>query len=416
MRKLIFSAFTVASALTMQAQNLEDVQENISKGKYADAQTKIDKILSSEKGQKNPNAWYNKGIVYYNLSLDSSRTDKDYRQESYDAFRKYYELDQKNTMGTLEQNARLFQLYDAFYNAGIRTFNGNQFQASYKNFKNAWDVEKYILGKGFTYSGVNLPALDTNLILNAAAAASKANMPDSAMALYSVLADAKIGGEKYMEVYQLLVDHYAKKGDNANKEKYLAVAKELYPKSDYWNEMELTPVRDDKAKLFAKYEELIGKSPGSYYLTYNYAVELFNYLYAGENKNPADAPTYAPKVEGAINTAIKAQNTPDANLLMVRYLSEQIYRAEDSSRSVKGTTPADAQKRKTLNGRANALWDKMAPYAEAAFNGYAEKPELKGYEKGNLRFVSNVLVDYYTMKKQADKAKSYQDKTKQLGI
>jgi hypothetical protein len=416
MRKFIFSAFMVASTLTMQAQNLEDVQENISKGKYADAQTKIDKILSGEKGQKNANAWYTKGIVYYNLSLDSTRTDKDYRQESYDAFRKYYEMDKDNKMGTLEQNARLFQLYDAFYNAGIRTFNNKQFEDSYKNFKNAWDVEKYILGKGFTYSGINLPALDTALILNTAAAASKANLQDSAMALYQVLADAKIGGETYMEIYQLLVDYYQKKGDEANKNKYLAIAKELYPKSDYWIEVELTPVREDKPKLFAKYEELVQKNPESYYLTYNYAVELFNYLYAGENKNPEGAATYAPKVEGAINTAIKAQNTPDANLLMVRYLSEQIYRAEDSSRAVKGTTAADAQKRKTFNGRANALWDKMAPYAEAAFNGYAEKAELKGYEKGNLRFVSNVLVDYYTMKKQADKAKAYQDKTKQLGI
>ena len=103
-------------------------------------------------------------------------------------------------------------------------------------------------------------------------------------------------------------------------------------------------------------------------------------------------------------------------LLMVRYMSEQIYRLEDSTRNVKGTT-ADATKRKqALVSRTNALWDKMAPYAEAAFNGYASKSELKGYEKGNLKFVSNVLVDYYTMKKQADKAKAVQDKAKQLGV
>ena len=416
MRKFIFSAFMVASALTMHAQNLEDVQKEISKGKYDEAQVKIDKLLSESKGQKNANAWYTKGIVYYNLGIDSTRTDKDYKQESYDAFKKYYEMDQKNVTGTLEQNARLFQLYDAFYNAGIRNFNNKEFETSYKNFKNAWDVEKYILGKGFTYSGINLPALDTNLILNTAAAASKANLQDSAMALYQVLADAKLSGEAYMEIYQLLIDHYGKKGDAANQAKYLALGKELYPKSEVWYEVELGPLREDKPKLFAKYEELVDKNPSSYYLTYNYAVELYNYLYAGENKNPADASTYKPKVEDAINTAIKAESTPDANLLMVRYLSEQIYLAEDSSRAVKGTTAADAQKRKTYNGRANALWDKMAPYAEAAFNGYAGKAELKGYEKGNLKFVSNVLIDYYNMKKQLDKAKAYQDKTKELGI
>ena len=61
---------------------------------------------------------------------------------------------------------------------------------SFKNFSNALNVANYINEKKFTYSNVNLPALDTNLILNVAAAASKANLTDSAMAYYKVLADA----------------------------------------------------------------------------------------------------------------------------------------------------------------------------------------------------------------------------------
>lgn len=400
----------------MYAQNLEDVQERISKGKYAEAKERIDKILSESKGQKNANAWYNKGIIYYNLSIDSTRTDRDQlRNESYAAYQKYYELDPKNLMGTVEQNARMFQLYDAYYNAGIRAFNEKSFESSFKNFSKTLDIEKYILSKGFTYTGINLPALDTSLILNAAAAASKANMPDSAMKYYEILANARIGGETYMEVYQLLVDHYGKKNDVANRDKYLALGKELYPKSDYWYEAELGPVREDKPKLFAKYEELATKNPSSYYLTYNYAVEMFNHLYAA-GKKPADAATYEPKVEGAIANAIKASATPDANLLMVRYLSEKIYGLEDSARNIKGAKPEDVKRKQGMVARTTAMWDKMAPYAEAAFEGYATKSELKGYEKGNLKFVSNVLVDYYTMKKQADKAKTYQDKAKQLGV
>lgn len=416
MRKLIFSAFMVASSISLYAQNLEDVQEKISKGKYGEAQEKIDKILSDSKGQKNANAWYNKAIIYYNLSLDSSRTDKDYRGEAYTALKKYYEMDPKNVMGALEQNARIFQLYDGFYNAGIKNFNNKSFEVSYKNFREALSVEDFILAKGFTYPGVNLPALDTNLILNTAAAASKANMQDSAMIYYKRLADAKLKGDAYIEVYQLLIDHYSKKNDEASKQKYLALGKELYPTSDYWYEMELTPIREDKPKLFAKYAELASANPTSYYLNYNYAVELFNYLYAAGGKSPADAAAYEPKVEGAIEGAIKASNTPDAQLLMVRYLSEKIYRMEDSTRTLKGTTPDVAKKKQAIVARTNALWDKMLPYAEAAFNGYASKTELKGYEKGNLKFVSNVLIDYYTMKKQADKAKMYQDKAKQLGV
>ena len=123
MRKLIFFAIMVASSLPMFAQSLEDVQEKVNKGKFGEAREKLDKLLADPKGQKNANAWYYKGIVYYNLALDSTLTDKDYRQESYDAFKKYYEMDTKNVMGQLEQNARMFQLYDAYYNAAIRAFN-----------------------------------------------------------------------------------------------------------------------------------------------------------------------------------------------------------------------------------------------------------------------------------------------------
>ncbi|HVG14514.1 MAG TPA: hypothetical protein VM935_06120 [Chitinophagaceae bacterium] len=418
MRKLIFSAIMVLSVSTLFAQNLEDVQEKISKGKYGEAQEKIDKLLADAKGQKNANAWYTKGIVYYNLSLDSSRVDKDYRGEAYEAFKKYYEMDPKNLMGTLEQNARMFQLYDAYYNKGIRGFNDKDFENSFKAFRSALDVETYILSKGFTYTGVNLPALDTSLLLNVAAAASKANMQDSAVNYYKRLADAKLTGENYIEIYQILIEYYGKKNDMANRDKYLALAKQLYPTNDYWYESELTPLREDKPKLIAKYEELSTQNPSSYYLSYNYAVELFNYLFAADKK-PAEFASLESKLKPAIDKAIKTNSTSsDANLLMVRYLSEKIYQMEDSSRTVTGKTPADVKKKQGIVARTNTMWDELAPYADATFAAYTAKStaDLKGYEKGNLKFVTNVLVDYYTNKKQVDKAKSYQDKAKAYGI
>lgn len=416
MRKLIFFAFMVASSFTLYAQSLEDVQEKVNKGKYDEAKEKIDKLLLESKGQKNPNAWYYKGIVYYNLSLDSNRTDQDYRQAAFDAFKKYYDMDPKNVMGMLEQNARLFQLYDGYYNAGIRYFNNKNFEGSFKNFSNALAVANFINERKFTYSNFTLPALDTNLILNVAAAASKANMTDSSMAYYKRLADARLSAPDYIEVYQLLIDYYNKKNDAANRAKYLAIGKELYPANDYWFDLDLSPLNEDKPKLIAKYEELLAANPGSYYLAYNYAVELFNYLYANDKK-PADAASWEPKVEGAIANAVKIKSGPDGNLLMVRYLSEKVYKLEDESRLIKGTKPEDVKKRQAIIAQTNAMWDKLAPFAQEAFVGYTTKSELKGYEKGNLKFISNVLIDYYMdHKKDAAKAKVYQDKMKELGI
>jgi len=85
----------VASSLTMFAQSLEDVQEKVNKEKYAEAQEKIDKLLLDPKGQKNPNAWYYKGIIYYNLALDSTRIKKDYRTEEFKAIRNITKWTQK---------------------------------------------------------------------------------------------------------------------------------------------------------------------------------------------------------------------------------------------------------------------------------------------------------------------------------
>jgi len=405
----------VVSSLTLFAQSLEDVQEKINKGKFGEAREKIDKFLADAKVQKNPNAWYWKGVTYYNLSLDSTLTDKDYLRESYDAFTKYYEIDSKNILGTLEQNLSVLKIYDAYYNAGIKSFNNKNFDASFRNFSGAYNVENFIKGKKFEYANFSFPALDTNLVLNTAAAASKATMVDSAMAYYKILADAKLAAPDYIEVYQLLIDYYNKKNDASNKAKYLALGKEIYPTNDYWYDIDLAPLEKDKPKLIAKYEELLGTNPNSYYLAYNYAVELFNYLYATDKK-PADADKYVPKIEGAITNAIKAKPGPDANLLMVRYLSNEVYKLEDDTRLIKGTKPEDIKKRQTLIAQTNALWDKMVPYAQDAFNGYTSKQELKGFEKGNLKFVSNILIDYYTMKKDAAKAKTYQDKIKELGI
>lgn len=417
MRKLILSALLLASGTGVFAQKLSDVEDKLSKGKYEDARQSVDKLLADPKNQNNANAWYRKGQIYGQLALDSTKADQALanRTEALAAFKKYYEMDPKNLMGTLEQNVRLFQLYEGHYNAALAAYNAQKFADAYTNFKKALETEEYIKQKGFTYGGINFPDLDTNLYLNTAATAMKAKMEDSAMQYYAKLADARIKTDNFIEVYQLLVDYYGRKGDKANQQKYMAIGKELYPNSDSWSEAELEPLRENKPQLFAKYQELIGKNPSSYYLNYNYAVELFNYLYANDQK-PADAPTYEPQVESAIAGAIKAQPTAEANYLMVRYLSEKIYRTEDAMRAVKGTTPADANKRKAYAAQIKQMWSQMAPYAEAAFTAYEGKKDMKGSEKANFKNVSNVLIDYYTMQKNEAKVKEYQDRLKAAGM
>jgi len=398
----------------MFAQKLEDVQDKISKKKYDEAKTSLDKFLADPKNQSNANAYYYKGVIYDELAKDSTKTDNDtYRSESFNAFKRYQELDPKNIMMTLNQNAYLFQLYNEYFTGGVGNYNNKQYDKAFDNFRNALQVEQYIHSKGYSYNNYSMPALDTSLILNTATVAAQAKQEDSAMKYYSMLADAKIGGPTYENVYMTLVDYYGRKNDEANRNKYAAIGKELYPNNDYWLESALTPYKDDKQKLFAKYEELIQANPDKYFLAYNYAVELFNYLYASENK-PADFDAMNAKVEPAIAKAISINSTPEANMLMVRYLTEQTYKLDDAYKALKGTLPAETAKRKAINAQKAQMNDKILPYAEATYNGYSQKDNLKGSEKGNLRYVTNILIDYYTSKKQMDKVATYQNKLKTL--
>lgn len=410
MRKLFFTAFLFASGTALFAQNLDDVQDRISKQKYGEAKEKIDKVLTDAKGQKSANAWYYKGVVYNELAKDSTQDNSAYRLEAYEALKKSQELDPKNIMGELEQNWRLFDIYNYYLNTAIKKHNTKDYTAALSNYKNAIDVQQYINKKAFAYNNQTLPALDTTVTLYAGSAAFLAKDTAAGIQYFSQIADAKVGGKDYLEAYQLLVDYYNKKGDKANAEKYVALGKQMYPENEYWAYYELQDpsLRTDKSKMLAKYEEVMAKNPDNSGLALDYAIELFNYTY-GENK-PADYKEAQTKLDQAIAKAIEVNKSAEANYLMVQSISNQIYDMQETQRTTK-----DAKKKAEYTASINKLYDQSATYAETAAQQFSERTELKAVEKANYKSVLTQLVNYYKSKKQLDKAKVYEDKAKTLG-
>src|SRR5688572_17607705 len=136
MRKLILSALLLASGSGLFAQKLSDVEKKLSEGKYTEAKESIDKLLADPKNANNANAWYRKGQIYIQLAMDSTRLDESLanRTEALSAFKRYYEMDAKNVMGTLEQNVRPFQVYESAYNAALSDYNNQNFARSFQNF------------------------------------------------------------------------------------------------------------------------------------------------------------------------------------------------------------------------------------------------------------------------------------------
>jgi hypothetical protein len=213
----------------------------------------------------------------------------------------------------------------------------------------------------------------------------------------------------------LLIEYYGKKGDKATKEKYLQLSRELYPDEDRWYQIELEEADEkDKKAMFAKYEELLPKYPSKYVLSYNYAVELFNYAYTTDPK-PADYKDIQAKIEGVLKHTLAAnKNYPEADVLMARHFYNILYDIQDEIQAIKGKTPADTKKKDDLKVKMNAAADQMILYSNAASEIYGAKATLKAGEKGNYKIVTNYLATAYDVKGDKAKADEYRKKSETI--
>ncbi|HEY5773791.1 MAG TPA: hypothetical protein VIS75_14240 [Chitinophagaceae bacterium] len=414
MQRFLLSLLIILGSSSLFAQSIEDIEAQVAKGEFDKAKASVDAFLTKEKNAAKSDGWWYKGLIYNEIA----KSDKykslapDARMEAFNAFKKYYEMDQKAVRATLEQHVRLFDIYNGYFDIGVTSFGASKFDDAYINFKNALMVEEYVGGKGFEYNGFKFPTFDTVLNQNIALSAYRAKKEDDAAVYFKKIADQKIAGKDNIDVYQLLVEYYAKKNDKANKEKYLQLGNELFPEDDRWYQIELEEVDSkDKKALFAKYDELMPKYPGKHLMTYNYAVELFNYTYAGDTK-PADYKETQKKIESVLKATIAANKSyPEANVLMARHFYNVLYDYQDDMQAIKGTTEADKKKKADLKTKMNESADQLILYSQAASDLYSAKPTLKAGERGNYKVVNGYLSTAYDVKGDKAKADEYRKKS-----
>ena len=414
MQRFLLSLLIILSSSGLFAQTIEDIEAQFGKGELDKAKASVDAFLAKEKNAAKSDGWWYKGLIYNEIAKSEKYKSlvPDGRMEAFNAFKKYYEMDQKAVRATLEQHVRLFDIYNGYFDLGVAGFGASKFDDAYTNFKNALMVEEYISGKGLEYNGFKFPTFDTTLIQNIALSAYRAKKDDDAAVYFKKIADQKIAGKDNVDVYQLLVEYYTKKNDKANKEKYLQLGRELFPADDRWYQIELDEVdAKDKKALFAKYDELMQKYPDKYLMSYNYAVELFNYTYAGDTK-PADYKETQKKIESVLKSTIAANKSyPEANVLMARHFYNVLYDYQDDMQAIKGTTEADKKKKADLKTKMNESADQLIVYAQAAFDLYGAKPTMKAGERGNYKVVAGYLSTAYDVKGDKVKADEYRKKS-----
>jgi hypothetical protein len=347
---------------------------------------------------------------------------------------------------TIDQNMGLFQLFDMHYNKGIKAYNNKTYDASYTEFQKAVALQDYIKGKNFSLPSYAPPVLDTQLLNLTASSAYLAKKEDAAIPYFERIANAKVQGKDYKEIYALLSQYYLKKNDQSNATKYISLGKELYPDEDYWLSLEFgkigseeentkldnlreelskatTPaaktdlqnqihVIEDKQKSakLKRYEELLQKYPSNAPLNMDYAIELFNNTYVYE-KRPADYSARQAKLQTVLDKALALNpNSGIGRFIESQHYYSQIFDLEDARRALKTNSPSDVAKRKDFSAQIDKKYDDLMNASQKAFDIYSVQTDLKSQDKVNYRKVTDQLIDYYTRKKMTDKVTFYQNK------
>ncbi|ANI88741.1 hypothetical protein A9P82_05245 [Arachidicoccus ginsenosidimutans] len=224
---------------------------------YVQAKDYIDKVLQNPKEQDNKEALTYKAFIYSQLAYDSA-TKANYPDGISIADNVLKQLQQSTDTAQFNKLMRQNQginavsaVYADAFNKGKEEFAKSQWDSAYVNFRESSHWSGYILQNGFS-TNPDRNAIDTFPVLYTGFSAQNAAgfdaesgsfknpaMADSAMSIYTALADRGIAIPDMAAMYQFMIQYYQTKKDNANTDKYLAIAKQHYPdKNDLWEQLE----------------------------------------------------------------------------------------------------------------------------------------------------------------------------------
>ena len=413
MKKLCFFSFVLFVAASAGAQSLDDIGKLMEKNKYDAAKVSIEKYIADPKNVTSAEGWYYKGRIYNSLSKDSTVAKQDaynYKQTAFDAFKKNQQLDKLDLRMKSEFFKSYLDLYLGFYDLGAQNFNLKNYPAAYNAFSKSQEMENFILSKNYLYDEIKLNKLDTALVMNIAASALQASDTLNAVINYLRITDAGITGLDYERVYEYLARYYLDKKDNSNAQMMLAKAKTAYPKNNFWNALEVEQISKsgDIKALLARYDELYNKDPRNFANSYNYAVEMYNSLWANDNKSPDT--TLFLKLTTVLRSTIAVDENMDATMLLNNHLFNVA--ADYSNKAAlikvtKTTKPDELKKKKDLNASSISYMNELIPYGESMIKFLSAKTTLTTKQKINYKQVANYLSDAYRVKGDLKKSAEY---------
>ncbi len=429
MKKIVLPVlFTFLVTLTF-GQDLKKAKSYLDSKQLDKAKTEIDGFLAKTPADAEGN--YIKSKVYEQIANDTTNKYKglvsgDARVEALAAFKKAVadSNDVKLKLLVMKDNYQpIFGLYQGYYENAAKAFNDAAIAQSKPGFATAMNlfikannVGQYIAANKWA----NIGKVDTTLVLNIGKAALNAgkSYDDTALVYFSKLANANIkglhtGNDAGFEIpYQWLTLHYKEAKDETNMLKYAALGKQLFPNEDYFDFVLMDYYREKKdyPALFKKYDDLVTKHPDSIHYHFNYANEIFGYLYnSDEGVVVTNRENLLKSLHGELDKAMAiSPNDINTNWLYAQYYYNLGIGSRDDALKIKSAKPEDVKKKTELNAQAKTNFTTAIPYGEKAISlleaGY------KKSDRSKYKSIDNLMQNIYQSLERKDKLKVYQDK------
>lgn len=406
-------------------QTLKKASSYFDKKDYEKAKTEIDGFLVKKPDDAEANYWKSK--IYERIADSAgiaSLIQGDGRQLALDAFKKAVadSADMKAKLLIMRDNySPVFNLYAGYYAQAAESFNtaaSSQskpaFTEAMNYFMKANDVGQYIGQNGWA----NIGKVDTTLVLNIGKAALNAGDEEQAKKSFTALAEAGISGmagsddnDSYRIPYQWLTLHYKQKGDEANMKKYADLGKKYFPTDDYFDFVMMDYYRDkkDMVKIFERYADLLKRNPDSLHYHFNYANEIFGYLYNSDEgvviENKEDM---LKTLKSELDEAYRIDpNDVNTNWLYSQYFYNQGIELRDQALKIRGSKPEDVKKKEELSGEAKKNFNEAIPYASKAIKTL--ETSAKKADKSRYKSITNLMQNIYQSLNDKENLKVYQD-------
>ena len=409
MKKFLLFITIFSSTTFVNAQSLKEIFINFQFNKLTEAKAGIDKYMADPKKANEEEANYIKAKIYENYSKDVkfSKTEAyNHKVTSFEAFKKYLQLDKKATRTIADSSYGFLDIHLDLVNLGGAQFGEKNYADAFTSYVKAQEVEDFIFEKGYKYNIITLTKLDTNLILNTAAASINKGDSATATAYYTKLVNAGIKNKDNEAVYDFVARYHMGKVDSKNFTDVVTKAQKVFSDNPYWKELEMEYLaKNDRPAMFAKYEADFVKDPTDKQNSYNYGIELYNSLYQVV-KGKKDSAQSA-KLITVLKAAVKAGAANDANVLLSNHLYNTAAYYVEKAEAIKSLKPIDVKKKKDLISLSTANFNELIPFALNSVNYFKAQASLKVRDKVNYKSAAGYLADAYKATKNIAKAAEY---------